>query len=80
MFSFSSKRPKLAIYLSLDQVLSLIPPVPHGLSTCLSKHKLVINVVMTLGSQGLDRAMAPADGSGPVWPGPACFYPENLNL
>lgn len=54
-------------------------PVHHNISSCLSKHKLVINVMIMLGSQGLDSALAPADGSGPSWIGLYCIYPENLS-
>lgn len=70
---FLRKRPKLALYVRLAQGLSLIAPVHRSLSTCLSKPKLVINVMVTLGWQGLDRAMAPADGSGPSLAWPALF-------
>ena len=42
---------------------------------CPSKPQLVIPVMVTLGSQGLDSAVAPADGSGPARPVLA-FGPE----
>ena len=45
---------------------------------CLSKPQLVIPVMVTLGSQGLDSAVAPVDGSGPARPGLLYVYPENL--
>lgn len=54
-------------------------PAHHNISSCLSKHKSVINVMIMLGSQGLDSALAPADGSGPAWTGLHCVYPENLS-
>lgn len=43
-----------------------------------SKPQLVIPVTVTLGSQGLDNATAPADGSGMARPGLLYVYPESL--
>lgn len=64
------KRPDFATCVRRGQVWSPRSPVHHDISSCLSKHKLIMNVMMMLGSQGLDNAMAQQTAQD--HPGQAC--------